>query len=138
MSCSAEMNKVDVRTHSSNPLKKGLTEEQRALAKPAVVDACDDVFEVYLNIEDSKIVTARFDGHGCAISTASIDILLCLIEGKEVEEAKEILDLYNKFINDEIETSGIEEIDQLSTVRLHKSRIKCALISVNTLIELIE
>ncbi|MEO1527740.1 MAG: Fe-S cluster assembly sulfur transfer protein SufU [Planctomycetota bacterium] len=51
---------------------------------------CGDVIQVSLRLDDDeKIVEAWFDGEGCVISQASASMLVELIEGKTVDEAKE-------------------------------------------------
>jgi len=77
---------------------------------------CGDFLHIDLITDKKGIITdAKFDGHGCAISIASADLLLESLIGKTIKEAKEI----NK--QDVLDLLGIE----LSPVRL-----KCALLSL--------
>ena len=80
---------------------------------------CGDHIQIDLRVDaDGKITDARFDGHGCAISQASADLLMESIIGKPVEEVKQ---LNKDFI---LELLGID----LGSVRL-----KCALLSLKVL-----
>ena len=80
---------------------------------------CGDHIQVDLRVdEDGKVIDARFDGHGCAISQASADLLMEAIIGKPVEEVKQL----NK--QDILEMLGIE---------LGPVRLKCALLSLKVL-----
>jgi nitrogen fixation NifU-like protein len=80
---------------------------------------CGDHIRIDLRIdEDGKVTEAVFDGHGCAISQASADILIESIHGKNLDEVK------NLTKEDVIELLGLE----LSPVRL-----KCALLSLKVL-----
>lgn len=80
---------------------------------------CGDRIKIDLRVDESgKITEAAFDGHGCAISQASADLLLESIIGKPVDEVKKmtkstVLDLL-----------GIE---------LGPVRLKCALLPLKIL-----
>ena len=80
---------------------------------------CGDHIEITLQTdENGNVADARFDGHGCAISQASADLLIESIIGKPVEEVKHL----NK--DDVLELLGIE---------LGPVRLKCALLSLKVL-----
>lgn len=80
---------------------------------------CGDRIKIDLRVDESgKITEAAFDGHGCAISQASADLLLESIIGEPVDEVKKmtkstVLDLL-----------GIE---------LGPVRLKCALLPLKIL-----
>ena len=80
---------------------------------------CGDHIEITLQTaEDGTIKDARFDGHGCAISQASADLLIESIIGKPLEEVKKL----NK--RDILDMLGID---------LGPVRLKCALLSLKVL-----
>ena len=80
---------------------------------------CGDHIQFDLRIDGNGTVTdARFDGHGCAISQASADLLMETIIGKPVEEVKQL----NK--QDVLDMLGID---------LGPVRLKCALLSLKVL-----
>ncbi len=80
---------------------------------------CGDHIRIDLRVDENGIVKeAAFDGHGCAISQASADLLLESIIGKSVEEVKQL----NK--DDVLELLGIE---------LGPVRLKCALLPLKIL-----
>ena len=80
---------------------------------------CGDQIEITLRTDESgKVSDARFDGHGCAISQASADLLVESIIGKPLEEVKQ---LNKDYI---LEMLGIE---------LGPVRLKCALLSLKVL-----
>jgi nitrogen fixation NifU-like protein len=80
---------------------------------------CGDHIQVDLRVDDNGVVTdALFDGHGCAISQASADLLMESVIGKPVEELKHL----NK--QDVLDMLGIE---------LGPVRLKCALLSLKVL-----
>ncbi len=80
---------------------------------------CGDQIRIDLRVdENDHIQDARFDGHGCAISQASADLLLESIQGKSLEEVRGLSK------DDVLDLLGIE----LGAVRL-----KCALLSLKVL-----
>ena len=80
---------------------------------------CGDHIRIDLRVgEDGKITEAAFDGHGCAISQSSADLLLDSIIGKTVEEVKQLTK------TDVLDLLGIE---------LGPLRLKCALLPLKIL-----
>ncbi len=80
---------------------------------------CGDHIEVNLLVDETGIVSdARFDGHGCAISQASADLLMESIIGKSVESIKKMTK---------------QDILDLLGIDLGPVRLKCALLSLKVL-----
>ena len=80
---------------------------------------CGDHIQIDLRVDaDGKVTEARFDGHGCAISQASADLLLESIIGKPVDEVKKL----NK-----------QHLLDLLGIELGPVRLKCALLSLKVL-----
>ncbi|EIE39659.1 nitrogen fixation protein NIFU [Mycoplasmopsis canis UF31] len=100
-------------------------------------NTCADKLELKLEFDNNILANATFNGIGCAVFLSSTDILLNVLEGKTKEEVKLILDIYEKFL-DEQELSN-EEIDRLQdlwvffNVKKHLSRMSCALLTSNTI-----
>ena len=80
---------------------------------------CGDHIRIDLRVDEKGQVTeASFDGQGCAISQASADLLVESIQGKHLDEVKQI----DK--DDILDMLGIE---------LGPVRLKCALLSLKVL-----
>jgi len=80
---------------------------------------CGDHIEITVRVNEENTVTdAAFNGHGCAISLASADLLIEAIHGKSLEEVK----LMNK-----------EDVLDLLGIDLGAVRLKCALLSLKVL-----
>ena len=80
---------------------------------------CGDHIRIDLRIDKNGIVTeATFDGHGCAISQASADLLIESIQGKSLDDIKEI---------------SKENLLELLGLELGPVRLKCALLSLKVL-----
>lgn len=80
---------------------------------------CGDHIEITVRVdEQNRIREAAFQGHGCAISQASADLLLESIIGKPLEEVKHLDKDYV------LDLLGLE---------LGPVRLKCALLSLKVL-----
>lgn len=80
---------------------------------------CGDHIQIDLRVDESgKVSEARFDGHGCAISQASADLLMESIIGKPLEEVKQL---------------NRQDILDLLGIELGPVRMKCALLSLKVL-----
>ena len=80
---------------------------------------CGDHIAVTLRLDvDNRVSAAAFDGHGCAISQASADLLMESIVGKTLDDVKALTK------QDVLDLLGIE---------LGPVRLKCALLSLKVL-----
>lgn len=80
---------------------------------------CGDHIRIELRVDENETVSdARFDGHGCAISQASADLLMESVIGKPLDDVRKL----NK--QDVLDLLGIE---------LGPVRLKCALLSLKVL-----
>jgi len=80
---------------------------------------CGDHIEITMQVgEGGNVADARFDGHGCAISQASADLLIESIIGKPLDEVKQL----NK-----------QNILDMLGIDLGPVRLKCALLSLKVL-----
>lgn len=104
--------------HYKNPAHKGRL-DPHDLGFADSNPLCGDHIEITLRTDENGVVTeAAFDGHGCAISQASADLLIDSIIGKPVAEIKA---LDKDYVLDML---GIE---------LGPVRLKCALLSLKVL-----
>ncbi|MBP6178470.1 MAG: SUF system NifU family Fe-S cluster assembly protein [Anaerolineales bacterium] len=104
--------------HYKNPAYRGKL-DPRDITFADNNPLCGDHIQIDLRVDSSGVVTdARFDGHGCAISQASADLLMEFIIGKPLEEVKKL----NK-----------ESVLDLLGIDLGPVRLKCALLSLKVL-----
>ena len=104
--------------------------------------SCGDNLELDLKIENGKVADVGFEGSGCAISMTSTSMLTDLILGKSVEEAKKITQAFKARLlgKEEADSEDVDigELEALDGVKAYPVRIKCALLSWNTLMEGLE
>ncbi|MBQ8967294.1 Fe-S cluster assembly sulfur transfer protein SufU [Ruminococcus sp.] len=106
-----------------------------------VNSTCGDDIVLNLEIKDGIIVNGSYTGSGCAISQASADIMLELVIGKGLEEARHLNELFNKMIHGEINDDELEELEEagaLQNVSKMPARVKCAMLGWRTMETLLD
>lgn len=104
--------------------------------------SCGDEIELELKLKEGIIEDASFTGIGCAISQASTSMMIDLIKGKNVNEAKRLMNLFLGMIKREITKDELlEELEDaaaLKNISNMPARVKCAVLSWHTLDESIK
>ena len=96
---------------------------------------CGDIVKVYLRIERGVIEEISFQGHGCAICTASTSMMTESVKGKTVEQAKELFDVFREMLTGVAQEQGVElgKLQVFEGVREYPVRVKCATLAWHTL-----
>ena len=99
--------------------------------------SCGDEITLYLKLDNNIIKDISFTGSGCAISQSSTSIMIDVLRGKTIDEAKEIIDIFKRMIKRE--DLSEEELDKLNEAIAFKNisnmpaRVKCVLLPFNTI-----
>jgi nitrogen fixation NifU-like protein len=80
---------------------------------------CGDMLRVQLRVENDRIVEAKFEGRGCAISQAAAELLLDRIQGEPAS------------IIDNLDKDAV--LEELGLPAISPARLKCALLSLGVL-----
>lgn len=103
---------------------------------------CGDEIELELKLSGNKIEDMAFTGYGCAISQSSTSIMIDVLKGKTIQEAKEIIKIFIEMIKREItneeELKRLEDAIAFKNVSNMPARVKCALLAWHTMDELLE
>lgn len=100
--------------------------------------SCGDDITLQLRVNDGVIEDAGFIGSGCAISQASASLMIDLVKGRTVEDAKRLIGLYFAMIKDKITPDELEELEDVAALQgiSHvPARVKCAVLAWHTLEE---
>ena len=119
--------------HNRRPRNFGPLEQANALAE-GFNPLCGDRLTVRLNLADDRIENIRFEGQGCAISTASASLMTEAVKGKTRGEALALFDRVHRLLTDD--AAGAEDLGKLaalSGVREYPARVKCASLCWHTL-----
>ena len=98
-----------VMDHFMNPRNVGEIENASGVGQVGNMK-CGDIMKVYLQIEDGKIVDAKFKTFGCGAAVATSSMATELVKGKSIQEALEVT---NKAV--------MEALDGLRPVKVHGS-----------------
>jgi len=92
--------------------------------------SCGDSLKLELIMgEDGRIETLRFDGHGCAISTASASLMSERLIGKTAEQGRRLIDVFLSVLRGEESSDSLKEwgdLMALGGVARFPLRVKCA------------
>ena len=98
---------------------------------------CGDEITLELKLNGDIIKDMAFSGHGCAISQASTSIMIDVLKGKTIKEAKEIIktfiDMIKRETKSEEELEKLEEAIAFRNVANMPARVKCALLAWHTI-----
>ncbi|MBQ1896364.1 MAG: SUF system NifU family Fe-S cluster assembly protein [Lachnospiraceae bacterium] len=129
-----------VTDHNMHPLHKHPIEDPD-IEMEGVNPSCGDEITVQLKVKDGIISDASFIGDGCAISQASADIMIDMIMGKNVTEARHLAENFIKMIKGEATPDEIDELGEagvLSDISHMPARVKCAVLGWHTIDEIIK
>lgn len=96
---------------------------------------CGDRLTLHLQLEEGRIKAAKFEGSGCAISTASASLMTEILIGKSPLEFLEIFHLFHDIIQGADPQPHAEKLGKLmvlSGVSQFPSRVKCASLAWHT------
>ena len=111
------MYQENILDHYKNPRHHG-TIKNASVHHNEYNPLCGDKIDLYLIIENNKVADVKFYGTGCAISQASASMLTEQMKGKSIEE---------------VEKMKKENILEMLGIPLSPVRLKCALLSLDTL-----
>lgn len=94
---------------------------------------CGDKLTLHLDVTDGVIRDARFEGAGCAISTASASLMTEALRGKTEAEAEALFGNFHSLVTGTDPAADVGKLAVLAGVREFPSRIKCATLAWHTL-----
>ncbi|MCI1934130.1 MAG: SUF system NifU family Fe-S cluster assembly protein [Atopobiaceae bacterium] len=105
--------------------------------------SCGDELKFSIRLaDDGTIEEAAYQGHGCAISQASADMMSDLMIGKTPEQAIELCKLFGRMVRGEVddprEIAKLDEASMLKDISHMPARVKCAELAWRTLEEMLE
>ena len=115
--------------------------EDYNLELEGVNPTCGDEITLRLLVEDGVVTDGAFTGDGCAISQASVDIMLGMVIGKTAEEARVLTDRFIRMIKGTATEEEIESLGDAAALRdiSHMpARVKCAVLGWHTMDEILK
>ncbi len=120
--------------HNRRPRNFGVLEPADASVE-GFNPMCGDHLTVRLKMDQDKISDIRFEGQGCAISTASASLMTEAVKGRTRVEALRLFDRIHELLTDDAAPAadGLGKLAALSGVRAYPARVKCASLCWHTL-----
>jgi nitrogen fixation NifU-like protein len=89
---------------------------------------CGDEVEVEFVVDaDGKIVEAAFQGRGCAVSKASSSMMTMAVQGKTIDEARELGLLFQALLKKEpTDEAKLGKLKVFAGLGEYPMRVKCA------------
>ncbi|MBO6112672.1 MAG: SUF system NifU family Fe-S cluster assembly protein [Lachnospiraceae bacterium] len=126
--------------HNLRPSHKGQLDDATIMLEGKNPTCGDDIYLQLKIGEDGTIEDGSFYGSGCAISQASVDIMLDLVIGEKKEKAIELVNKFMGMIRGQLSEDEIDELDEaaaLKDISHMPARVKCAVLGWHTLEEAI-
>ena len=108
--------------HFKNPQNRGRLSNSQVSVKESN-PLCGDTITMQLKVKDGKIEDIKFEGSACAVTVAAASLLTQAVKGNTLAQAKAI---------------SKEKLLDLLGVELTTSRIKCAVLPLGALKDLIK
>lgn len=112
-----QMYRENILEHSRTPRNKGRIADA-TMAHRELNHSCGDEIELYLKIDGDKLTDVKFEGHGCAISQASVSLLTEKIKGMSIDQLRALTK---------------EDVFTLLGIEVGMTRLRCALLGLKTL-----
>jgi nitrogen fixation NifU-like protein len=130
-----------VNEHNLHPVHKGKMENPDLVLR-GVNPSCGDDITLQLKLDGDIITEGMYDGSGCAISQASVDMMVDQIIGKKKDEAIKLAGTFMGMIKGDItDEESLEVLDEavaLRDVAHMPARVKCAVLGWHTMQEMLE
>ncbi len=95
---------------------------------------CGDRLTLRLKLSGDEIADIRFEGQGCAISTASASLMTEAVKGKTRDQALKLFERVHSLLTDDSAPADeLGKLAALSGVREYPARVKCASLCWHTL-----
>ena len=125
--------------HNRRPRNFGRLEPQGAGGEVRHADGhnplCGDRLTVYVRMNGERLEDIRFEGSGCAISTAAASLMTEAVKGKDRAAIQRLFDEVHTVLthHDAEPGAALGKLAALSGVREFPARVKCATLSWHTL-----
>jgi nitrogen fixation protein NifU and related proteins len=120
--------------HNRNPRNFGTLEPADACAE-GHNPLCGDRLTVFLRMQGDRVADVRFEGKGCAISTASASLMTETVKGRNKTDIGALFHRVHTLLtqHDAPADPALGKLAALSGVREYPARVKCASLCWHTL-----
>lgn len=124
--------------YSKDTTHRGLINDDRYFKENTRSNSCIDNMDMMVKLNNDIIEDVLFDGEACAICTSATSIWSDILIGKTIDEAKKMVDNYNKMINEEeYDKKILGNLQVFDEIALQPARKNCALLPCKTVIKIL-
>ena len=131
-----ELYQTVILDHNKNPRNFGALEDADRSAD-GFNPLCGDKLRLTVALEDDVVKDLRFEGAGCAISTASASLMTQAVKGRPVSEALKLFEGFHRLVTSdptgEVDAGDLGKLAVFAGVREFPMRVKCATLAWHTL-----
>ena len=133
-----ELYQTVILDHNKNPRNFGAVEaaSHRAAGHNPL---CGDQIELTVRVANGTVEDVKFEGSGCAISTASASIMTQIVKNKPVAEALALFDGFHDLVTapleEPVDRDALGKLAVFAGVREFPVRVKCATLAWHTLLK---
>jgi nitrogen fixation NifU-like protein len=134
-----ELYKEVILDHYRDPRNKGRI-DPHDIALERNNPLCGDELELFLRFDGDTLEAVGFEGKGCSISQASASMMTEKIDSIPIKDAAALAESIKRMMagEEEGDPGELGDLVSLKGVVKYPVRIKCALLSWNTLLEALE
>ena len=118
--------------HSKSPHGQ-VTLENPTASSHQLNPTCGDEVTLAIEVDAGTIAQVGWKGHGCTISQSSASLLSTLVEGREVDDTKLLLEEFREAMRSrgtiELDEERFEDAIALNGVSRYVARVKCAMLA---------
>ncbi len=100
--------------------------------------SCGDSLKLEVSVKEGNVERVRFEGKGCAISTASASLMTEQVSGKSVEGARSLAHSFIRTMRGEQPPETLDSMDDLAAFKgviRFPVRVKCATLAWHALLQ---
>jgi nitrogen fixation NifU-like protein len=96
---------------------------------------CGDRVELTVRVDGDSIRDLRFEGSGCAISTASASLMTEALKGRTIAEANHLFERFHGVVTGAVapDADALGKLSVMGGVAAYPLRVKCATLAWHTL-----
>ena len=115
--------------HYQHPRHRGLIEDETYQKSDTKNESCIDEIHLMAKVKDQIIKDIRFDGEACAICTSSTSVMIQTLLGKNLMDAKKIIQEFENMIEQkEYDAQTLEQAVVYDDIYKQPNRKTCALL----------
>lgn len=133
-----ELRREIILDNYQNPVNRGLVSDSGYISENTNNESCIDNIDMQMRVVNDVIEDIRFDGEACAISTSATSIIINVLIGKSVTDARRILRNYQNMIEEkEYDRELLGELLVYDNIYRQPNRKKCALLPHDAVVKML-